>query len=105
MTRSERARNADGVEGIPIAASAQWVWLPWQGCRAGGKLRSVRLVRRIMPVTADYDGTRLLARSAGRLSLTPFAVVVVAILGTDIVFAVDLVPPCRASPATRTWCS
>ncbi|HZB32090.1 MAG TPA: TerC/Alx family metal homeostasis membrane protein [Streptosporangiaceae bacterium] len=56
-------------------------------------LRSVRLVRRVMPVTGDYQGPRLLVRSAGgRRALTPFALVVVAVLATDVVFAVDSVP-------------
>jgi tellurite resistance protein TerC len=56
------------------------------------RLRSVRLVRRFFPVTADYDGPRLLSRVDGRRALTPLAVVVVAVFATDVVFAVDSVP-------------
>ncbi|HEX2892639.1 MAG TPA: TerC/Alx family metal homeostasis membrane protein [Marmoricola sp.] len=55
-------------------------------------LRSVRLVRRFFPVTEDYEGTRLSLRRDGRRVLTPMALVVVAILGTDLVFAIDSVP-------------
>jgi TerC family integral membrane protein len=55
-------------------------------------LRSVRLVRRLMPVTDDYQGPRLTARHEGRRALTPLAVVVVAVFGTDLVFAVDSIP-------------
>ncbi|MGZ5416398.1 MAG: TerC family protein [Nocardioides sp.] len=55
-------------------------------------LRSVRLLRRFMPVTGQYDGPRLLGRVNGRRAVTPFALVVVAVLATDIVFAVDSVP-------------
>lgn len=55
-------------------------------------LRSVRLVRRFMPVTEDYTGPRLFARAGGRRALTPFALVVVAIFATDLVFAVDSIP-------------
>lgn len=55
-------------------------------------LRSVRFVRRFMPVTADYEGPRMFSRVDGRRALTPFALVVVAVLATDIVFAVDSVP-------------
>jgi tellurite resistance protein TerC len=55
-------------------------------------LRTVRLLRRIMPVTGDYRGPRMLTREGGRRALTPFALVVVAVLGTDVVFAVDSVP-------------
>ena len=57
-----------------------------------GSIRSVRLLRRVMPVTQTYAGTRLSVSSAGRRALTPLAVVIVAILGTDIVFAIDSVP-------------
>ncbi|WP_410582051.1 TerC/Alx family metal homeostasis membrane protein [Amycolatopsis sp. lyj-108] len=56
------------------------------------KLRSVRLLRRLMPVTDDYRGTRLTVREHGRRALTPLAVVVVAVFATDVVFAVDSVP-------------
>ncbi|MER6581588.1 TerC/Alx family metal homeostasis membrane protein [Nonomuraea sp. NPDC001023] len=55
-------------------------------------MRSVRLVRRFMPVTDDYRGSRLAVREGGRLALTPLALAAVAVLGTDIVFAVDSVP-------------
>ncbi|MFG1946736.1 TerC/Alx family metal homeostasis membrane protein [Nonomuraea sp. NPDC048826] len=55
-------------------------------------LRSVRLVRRFMPVTDDYRGSRLLVRESGRYALTPLALAIVAVFATDIVFAVDSVP-------------
>jgi TerC family integral membrane protein len=45
-----------------------------------------------MPVTDDYDGTRLVVRREGRRWLTPFALVVIAVFATDVVFAVDSVP-------------
>ena len=57
-----------------------------------GSLRTVRLLRRFWAVTEDYHGTRLTVRDNGRRALTPMALVVVAILGTDIVFAIDSVP-------------
>jgi tellurite resistance protein TerC len=55
-------------------------------------LRSVALVRRVMPVTEDYEGTRMVTRLGGRRALTPMAVVVVAVFATDLVFAIDSVP-------------
>jgi TerC family integral membrane protein len=55
-------------------------------------LRSVRLLRRLLPVTDEYDGPRLATRAAGRWALTPLAVVVVALFSIDVVFAVDSVP-------------
>lgn len=56
------------------------------------QMRSVRLIRRVMPVTEDYRGPRMSVREGGRRMLTPLAVVVVAVFATDVVFAVDSVP-------------
>jgi len=56
------------------------------------QIRSVRFVRRFLPVTETYEGTRMTSRIGGRRALTPFALVVVAVLATDVVFAVDSVP-------------
>ncbi|HET6860651.1 MAG TPA: TerC/Alx family metal homeostasis membrane protein [Streptomyces sp.] len=56
------------------------------------RMRSVRLLRRVMPVKDDYHGTSMTVRHGGRWALTPLALVTVAILATDIVFAVDSVP-------------
>ena len=57
-----------------------------------GSIRSVRLLRRLWPVTESYAGTRMSVREGGRRALTPLTLVVVAILGTDVVFAIDSVP-------------
>lgn len=56
------------------------------------QLRSVRLIRRFYPVTDAYAGTNLTVKRDGRRALTPIALVAIAILGTDIVFAIDSVP-------------
>ncbi len=56
------------------------------------QMRSVRLMRRFMPVTEEYQGPRMTVRVDGRRAITPFALVVVAVFATDIVFAVDSVP-------------
>ncbi|AKT51213.1 TerC/Alx family metal homeostasis membrane protein [Arsenicicoccus sp. oral taxon 190] len=55
----------------------------------------VRLINRVWPVAQDYHGIRMTipaAASGGRRLLTPLAVVTLAILGTDIIFAIDSVP-------------
>ncbi|WP_134742297.1 TerC family protein [Nocardioides sp. 503] len=56
------------------------------------QLRVVRVARRLMPVTDDYDGARMTVLRDGRRALTPLALVVVAVLATDLVFAIDSVP-------------
>ena len=55
-------------------------------------LRIVRFVRRFYPVTEEYAGSRLSLKQGGRRVLTPMALVIVAILATDLVFAIDSVP-------------
>ncbi len=57
-----------------------------------GELRSVKLVRRIWPVTDGYRGTHMMILENGRRALTPLALATIAILATDVVFAVDSVP-------------
>ncbi|RKS80148.1 tellurite resistance protein TerC [Motilibacter peucedani] len=52
----------------------------------------VRLLRKVVPVREDYDGTRFFVKEAGRRVATPLLAVVVAIEAADLVFAVDSVP-------------
>lgn len=52
----------------------------------------LKLVRRFVPVTADFDGQKLFTRQNGRRLATPLFVVLVLIEATDVVFAVDSVP-------------
>jgi tellurite resistance protein TerC len=52
----------------------------------------LRVVRRIIPSTAEYDGQRMFTRRTGRLLATPLFVVLVLVETTDVVFAVDSVP-------------
>ncbi|GLY02579.1 MULTISPECIES: TerC/Alx family metal homeostasis membrane protein [Actinoplanes] len=55
-------------------------------------LRSVRFLRRFMPVTGEYHGSKMSVMLNGRRTLTPLALVVVAVFTTDLVFAFDSVP-------------
>ena len=56
------------------------------------EMRVVKLMRRFMPVSDTYEGTRFTVVQNGARALTPFALVVVAVFATDVVFAVDSVP-------------
>ncbi|MFD1721266.1 TerC family protein [Amnibacterium endophyticum] len=62
------------------------------GHEASGDNVVVRLAQRFLNTTDEYDGDRLTTRVAGRRMLTPMALVMVAIGGTDILFAFDSVP-------------
>jgi tellurite resistance protein TerC len=52
----------------------------------------LKLLRRVVPVSDTYHGTRLLVRNAGRIVATPLFAVLVAIETTDVLFAVDSIP-------------
>jgi tellurite resistance protein TerC len=54
--------------------------------------RTLRLFRRFIPTTDDYDGPRFLTRRNGLLVATPLLAVLVLIEVTDIIFAVDSIP-------------
>jgi len=52
----------------------------------------VRLARRVLHTTDHYDGDKLFTMHEGRRALTPMLLVMVAIGGTDILFALDSIP-------------
>jgi len=52
----------------------------------------LRLFRRLIPVTAGYEGDRFLVKRAGRYIATPLFVVVLVVETTDVVFAMDSIP-------------
>jgi tellurite resistance protein TerC len=54
--------------------------------------RLVAAVRRRVPVSDEYAGGRLATRVDGRRTLTPLALVLVALAGTDVLFALDSIP-------------
>ena len=52
----------------------------------------VRLTRRVLPVSSEYVGGKLVARLHGRRVVTPLFVAIVAIGSADILFALDSIP-------------
>jgi tellurite resistance protein TerC len=48
--------------------------------------------RRALPLSDRYDGGRLVTREGGRRVLTPLVLVLIAIGGTDVLFALDSIP-------------
>ena len=56
------------------------------------KSKTLRIFRRLVPTTTEYDGQRFWTRRAGTLMATPMLAVLVVIEITDIIFAVDSIP-------------
>jgi len=52
----------------------------------------LRLVRRVFPITSDYEGTKFFIHRKGRNLATPLFLVLVVVESTDIAFAVDSIP-------------
>jgi tellurite resistance protein TerC len=52
----------------------------------------VRITRRVLPTTTEYQQGRLVTRAQGRWAVTPLFVVLVAIGSTDLLFALDSIP-------------
>jgi tellurite resistance protein TerC len=52
----------------------------------------LRLVRRVVPVTNDYERDRFIVRRAGQVLVTPLLLVLLVVETTDLIFAVDSIP-------------
>ncbi|MEO8283370.1 MAG: TerC family protein [Pseudarthrobacter sp.] len=52
----------------------------------------VRLAKKLLPASQHYDGDKLFTVEDGRRVLTPMLLVMVAIGGTDLLFALDSIP-------------
>jgi tellurite resistance protein TerC len=52
----------------------------------------VKLLRRIIPVTENYEGDHFFIRRAGKLMATPLFLVLLIVESTDLIFAVDSIP-------------
>jgi len=53
---------------------------------------AVKVARRTLPFTEEYQGQKLSTRIDGKRVLTPLALVLVAIGATDVLFALDSIP-------------
>jgi tellurite resistance protein TerC len=52
----------------------------------------IKLVRKLIPVTKNYEEDRFFVRHAGKLMATPLFLVLIMVETTDLVFAVDSIP-------------
>ena len=52
----------------------------------------IRLFKRLMPVTEQYEGDKFFIRRAGVLMATPLLLVLLMVETTDLIFAVDSIP-------------
>lgn len=53
---------------------------------------AIKLLRRFMPITEDYEGQNFVVIRDGKRFATPLLVVLVVVESTDLVFAIDSIP-------------
>lgn len=73
------------------------IWTAWHVGSEGdpeeeAENRLITWVRRIIPVTEHYHGTKLSLHVESRRHITPLALVMIAIGTTDLLFALDSIP-------------
>ena len=52
----------------------------------------LRLFRRFMPITSDYEGDKFLVKHEGRYFATPLFITLLIVETTDVIFAIDSIP-------------
>jgi tellurite resistance protein TerC len=52
----------------------------------------LKLIRRRIPLTDDYEGTKVFVRRGGRRYATPILAVLAVVATTDVIFAIDSIP-------------
>jgi tellurite resistance protein TerC len=91
--------------GVPLLQKFDWLiygfgaFLIYSGIRfdAGSEIdpeksSALKVFRRFIPVTEDYEGGKFLVRRNSRLYATPLLVVLLLIETTDLLFATDSIP-------------
>src|SRR5215203_3413459 len=76
------------------------IYTAWVQARSGGHSSDehyeenavLRLTRKVLPTTEDYQGDKMMVTVAGRRFITPLAIALIAIGTADIIFAVDSIP-------------
>ncbi|MEA3021094.1 MAG: tellurite resistance protein TerC, partial [Actinomycetota bacterium] len=88
----------DRFDFVLYAFGAFLLWTAWKIARHDetevdpqGNI-AMRIVRRVVPSTTEYDGQRLTTKRSGRRLATPLFAVVVMIATTDVLFAFDSIP-------------
>lgn len=73
------------------------IWTAWQQVKPEGEDDHaenwlVRQVKKVMPITDEYDGGKLRTVVDGKKMWTPFMLVLVSLGTTDLLFALDSIP-------------
>jgi tellurite resistance protein TerC len=95
------------LAGVPLIERFDWIlylfgaflivsgvkMAPGRGAPDLEKNPVIALARELLPVTHNLVGERLAARIGGKFTLTPLAQTLIMIESSDLIFAVDSIPP------------
>lgn len=79
------------VFGFLLIMTAGQLLMPSDDDRSADNI-VIRLAKRFFPTTSEYDGDKMVTVIDGKRVLTPMLLVMVAIGGTDLMFALDSIP-------------
>jgi TerC family integral membrane protein len=88
----------DRFHWVTYAFGALLLLTAWRFLRETGRERSLEesrvlgLIRRVIPMGAEYQGQRFIARVNGRTVATPLLAVLLMVEAADVVFAIDSIP-------------
>lgn len=73
------------------------IWTAWQQIRHDDEAEKgdswiIRQVKKVMPISDEYDGGKLRTTVDGKKMWTPFLIVLISLGTTDLLFALDSIP-------------
>src|SRR5690606_9106931 len=73
------------------------VWTAWQQATHDenaekGESWLIRQVKKVLPISDEYDGGKLRTTVDGKKMWTPFLIVLISLGTTDVLFALDSIP-------------
>jgi len=92
------AAALDAVHAVTYLLGALLLFTAYKIGRQGGeeiepeKTWAMRLMRRLLPLSRDYDGSKLLTRVDGKRLATPLMAAFLMIAAFDVMFAIDSIP-------------
>jgi tellurite resistance protein TerC len=78
--------------GLILLLTAGNMLKPESSASDSGENFMVRVARKLLHTSPNYDGDKLFTMYNGKRALTPMLLVMVAIAGTDLLFALDSIP-------------
>src|SRR3954470_17665782 len=92
------AAALDAVHAVTYALGALLLFTAWKIAKQGDdevdpeKTLAMKAMRRVLPLSKDYDGSKLFTRVDGKRLATPLMAAFLMIAAFDVMFAIDSIP-------------